>query len=204
MTGNAAAGKETRKSKAIPILLAIQLVIAAATVVVTIVVGLKIRPLIERKEQLESEIEVRRADLAGLVAQIEGAKKQLEASKPDSASKILGRAIASVRDTTGIKARVYFHIDDESQRSRAREIELKLEKAGFVVPGIELRAGQCPKLTELRFFRKAESDEGRKIVAFLQSIGIQARLADLSERYEKARGIRPRHYELWFGRNEFK
>lgn len=50
--------QEQRKSKALPTLVVIQLLIAIVTVAITATVGLKIKPLIEKKHQLEMEIPV--------------------------------------------------------------------------------------------------------------------------------------------------
>ena len=104
---------------------------------------------------------------------------------------------------SNVPPRVYFHISKEGQRSEARDIETKLEKAmkdiGLVVPGVELRPG--PKDTELRYFKKAEKEEAQSIVSVLSQLGINAKLIDLSKRYENSTGIRPRHYELWLGKD---
>ena len=69
----------------------------------------------------------------------------------------------------------------------------------LVVPGIELKAG--PQNTELRYFKREEEEEAQSIVDALSELGIRVILTDLSARYQDSTGIRPRHYELWFGRN---
>lgn len=104
---------------------------------------------------------------------------------------------------SNVSPRIYFHISKNEQLLKAREIRTKLESAmkdiGLVVPGIELKPG--PKDTELRYFKSAEKEEAQSIAKALSQLGITAKLTDLSKRYENSTGIRPRHYELWLGRN---
>ena len=104
---------------------------------------------------------------------------------------------------SNISPRVYFHISLEKQRQKASEIERLLENEmksiGLIVPGIELRPG--PQKTELRYFKRAERAEAQSIVDALSKFGVSAKLVDLSTKYENSTGIRPRHYELWIGRN---
>ena len=118
----------------------------------------------------------------------------------------LAEASPDVADTVKdqfatIPPRVYFHIQEESDRANANEIEQKLEEhlqqLSLVVPGIELmRAG--PGSTELRFFRSNEREEAEQISDALKSIGVNVRLVDLSAMNLSTTDIRPRHYELWF------
>ncbi len=104
---------------------------------------------------------------------------------------------------TSLPPRVYFHISNEEQRTLASSIAKKLEKEldnlDVTVPGIELKPG--PHNTELRFFKSAESEEAKNIYNALTALGISVKLIDLSSRYESSKGIRPRHYELWFGKD---
>lgn len=97
--------------------------------------------------------------------------------------------------------RVYFHIPRRRQMDAAKKVahELKsdLSRLNITVPGIEVKAG--PAKTELRFFRSGERDEAEKILAALLKRNVEVELADLSSRFETSKGIRSRHYELWFG-----
>ena len=99
-----------------------------------------------------------------------------------------------------LPARIYFHIDTESQRARARSVATRLTEAlgsGFVVPGIERKRG--PTRSELRFFKSGEAAEAGRIAAKLAELGVGVELKDLSARYEASSEIRPRHFELWLG-----
>lgn len=105
-----------------------------------------------------------------------------------------------------VSLRVYIQIANESQREKARELELQLEKqavdgAKIIVPGIEL-ISSFKGYSTLRCLRANECEiYGQKLVDAVNSI-LQApkvQLLDLSARYGQATNIRPWHYELWFG-----
>lgn len=125
---------------------------------------------------------------AGLVAQV--------VSTQDQVSRVVVENAFS-----GVPARVYFHVASEKQMDSARQVELKLEQSmeNLVVPGIELKEG--PKKTELRYFSPSEKSEAEKIASNLQSQGLPVALKDLSGIYGQSGGIRPRHYELWYGKD---
>ncbi len=93
--------------------------------------------------------------------------------------------------------RVYFHIVDERQRSIARRLEDGLEKAGYLVPGIQ-RVKEGPSTPEIRYFRRQgeEPGEAKKIAERLQALGLKGAAAKYIPGYENV-NIRPRHYELW-------
>ncbi len=103
----------------------------------------------------------------------------------------------------GIQATLYIHIAEESQRRSAMALERALEAlAGkeIVLPGIDL-VKDYPSRAELRCFQPEECrGEARKILAMVQrSIAApEVQLRDLSARYGKVAGVRPRQYELWF------
>ena len=122
-----------------------------------------------------------------------GALAELEAANPT-----IRDEIKSGLQT--LHARVYFHVNEESQRDSANQLAKKLTAQlgeGFLVPGIEARRG--PRKTELRFFKQAAKDEAEEILAALKSLKINVVLQNLSSRYESSTKIRPRHYELWLG-----
>lgn len=103
---------------------------------------------------------------------------------------------------TNSAPRVYIHIATEQQRQQARALETylqgQLREAKLVVPGIELKAG--PTTTELRYFKKADRAMAETILAAITATGLTPALVDLSANYENSRGIRPLHFELWYGR----
>jgi len=104
-----------------------------------------------------------------------------------------------------LAARVFFHINSEKQRNKARQIETYLEddrgkfNKGIIVPGIELRDYDL-SFSELRYFKASEKAEALNIKSVFDSIGVQIIVKDLSSRYKNAK-LRPRHYEVWFGDN---
>lgn len=105
---------------------------------------------------------------------------------------------------TGLKPRVYIHIQDEEQRKRAREIESKLEAAGFDVPDIEIVGSRNIKVSEIRYFRDADESKANQAVGILQNMGISDLKARFVSGSEKSTKIRPQHYELWFSADALK
>jgi len=93
--------------------------------------------------------------------------------------------------------RIYIHIRAEEDRKFSASVAEKLKAGGFVVPGIERLVDRGPPSAQLRYFRKSEEPEAKRIVDLLKSGGV-----DVSPRYvagyEASDKIRPGHYELWF------
>ena len=93
--------------------------------------------------------------------------------------------------------RIYIHIRAEEDRKYSASVAEKLKTNGFVVPGIERLVDRGPSSSQLRYFRKSEEPEAKRIVDFLKSNGV-----DVSPKYiagyEASDKIRPGHYELWF------
>ena len=126
-------------------------------------------------------------------AQAEKIKQSIEANISDSAN------------PNQIPARIYLQIGREDQRRRASEIAQQLQTNGYIVPGLErLREGgvenvgrRTPRVSQIRFY--AGDDVSRKdvndIVTIVSRLGITLKEVQLSP----SRGVRPRHYELWFG-----
>jgi len=77
-------------------------------------------------------------------------------------------------DFKAAPARIYFHINSDSQRKPARKLGSQLIEAlgpGFVVPGVEKRRG--PSRSELRFFKQSEKEEAERIATFLLQLDPQ-------------------------------
>lgn len=104
------------------------------------------------------------------------------------------------KQVENLPARVYFHIQDEAQRSDAKQIENRLEEKDLIVPGIE-RVNRGPTATELRYFRKSEEAGANEIITLLHQLSITDAKAKYIAGYEDSSSIRPRHYELWFSLN---
>ena len=105
---------------------------------------------------------------------------------------------------SGLPVRIYFHIRQEQDRARANELARALETSvtdvgAIDVPGVELKSSG-PDKSELRCFKKAEcTDLAPKLLqSFKDSSFGEIELRDLSQRYENSKGIRPKHFEVWF------
>lgn len=101
---------------------------------------------------------------------------------------------------SSLPSRVYIHIPSEQQRNGAKQIQAKLEEQALTVPGIQ-RVNVAPSSTELRFFKTNERGEAERIVGILKSAGVDARISDLSDRFNESSAIRQNHFELWFAAN---
>jgi len=75
MTGNKTIHNRGRKS--LPLLIAAQLLIAAITVTIILIVGLKIKPLIEKKAKLEKEVVALKKDKTDLENTIGGLERNI-------------------------------------------------------------------------------------------------------------------------------
>jgi hypothetical protein len=99
-----------------------------------------------------------------------------------------------------IPARVYFHIGQEDQRKLAGDIARRLQARGYIVPGIENVAGKAkvPEISQLRYYQTDEMSQSdlRDLFEFFRSVGVRL---DKPVLIRNARGVRARHYEIWFG-----
>jgi hypothetical protein len=150
----------------------------------------------------------------------------VEIAKNDDSSGVSGAATEAVASTTkvttvsaagtqetvssqaqttlaALPVRVYIHIRSEDQRKPAQKVAAALQAKGFLVPGIEL-VNVGPKESELRYFQGSNKDDTDSLIADLQTLRLDVSPVDLSERYKNSPGIRPRHYELWFGPTAFQ
>ncbi len=106
---------------------------------------------------------------------------------------------------SGLPARVYIHINEERQREGARNIQLRLQELGIVVPGIEnIRAGGkrgwVPPVSELRYSpSRAEEPEAERIT---QAIRDEFEL-EIRTLFVKSNAARTRHFELWLNAEAF-
>lgn len=96
-----------------------------------------------------------------------------------------------------IPARIYVHITDESQREVAKKIESLISNTQWKVPGIQKVNTNLEK-TQLRYFRKKEEEEAKQIAEFLKAFNVEPVYISGSE---DSTSIRPKHYELWLGKN---
>lgn len=107
----------------------------------------------------------------------------------------------NLTEQTAIAApRVYIHISNTSQNSPAKKIAMILQKNGFVVPGIENVGNRSPQVTQVRYFNS--SNQELKDVKYISSLILKQnlRVDEQLVRLTGQRKVRPRHYEIWFGR----
>lgn len=99
---------------------------------------------------------------------------------------------------SGPPPRVYFHINDESQRCAAGKLRDAL--AGFEsasVPGIQ-RVRTDLGSNELRYFKVSEKLQAERMAGQITALGLIVN-ARYVRGHETSTGMRPRHYELWIG-----
>lgn len=213
-------GKTQTSGRHVSLWMVAQLLLTIVTVVVVVAVGQKIRPLITRKQALETEIrqmQVQRAYLAStldsLARQVDELSQTLHGGGNEPAQRELSslkaglsqaQALAMVPDTATIPPRLYIHIRNEQQRSAAKQAGEQVKAAGYVVPGIERLVDKGPQVTELRYFRKADEADARRLQAVLEKAGVETKVSDLSASYKDSKSIRPGHFELWFAPGDIK
>lgn len=111
----------------------------------------------------------------------------------------LNQSLLSSATQTDLKPRVYFHIQDESQRTQAKRLADEIEsRANVVVPGVQ-RLDAGPAATELRYFKSVEELEARQISSALSALGLKVETKYV-QGFESSNKIRPRHYELWISK----
>ena len=127
--------------------------------------------------------------------------KPLDAKQADQVKQIVESNIDQSGGEKKIAARIYIQIGDEDQRTRATEVVRLLQKRGYIVPGIENVGSKAriPARSQLRYYQTdsvAETDI-KDIVSTLRGIGIDIQTpAPIT-----SNNVRPRHYELWFGKD---
>ena len=99
--------------------------------------------------------------------------------------------------------RLYPQIAQGSDPGVINDLRATLRAKGFIVPRIEeVASANVPKSTEVRYFRKSESDGANLAVETLKAAGLPDVSAIYVEKYENSNKIRPCHYELWIGRGK--
>jgi septal ring factor EnvC (AmiA/AmiB activator) len=100
--------------------------------------------------------------------------------------------------TPQIPARIYIQIAREDQRQRAVDVARQLQARGYIVPDIENTGDNSPNDSQLRYYEnnfvQKDIDD---LTHFLDSIRIPLKPRPPL----KNANARPRHYELWFGKN---
>lgn len=128
--------------------------------------------------------------------------QQLNPEQAKEVQQTVEQTIARTSGEKRIAARIYIQIGDEDQRQRAIEAVNILQGKGYIVPGIENVGGKAkiPRVSEIRYYQSDEvaQQDVKDIVATLDSIGVNIRVPD---KPLESSSVRPRHYELWFGKD---
>jgi hypothetical protein len=95
-----------------------------------------------------------------------------------------------------LPARVYIQIESEQQSARAKSIKAELEKSGYIVPDFEVVSVRAPRSYELRYYRQADEEKSKEIVALLKNLQLDVKPVYLKGQ-ENNKKIRPGHFELW-------
>lgn len=99
---------------------------------------------------------------------------------------------------TRIPARIYIQIARADQQQRAEEVARQLQTKGYIVPDIENVGDDSPNDSDLRYYENNYLEQDiKEISSFLRSINIPLKLRP----QPKNANARPRHYELYFGKN---
>lgn len=74
---------------------------------------------------------------------------------------------------SGVTARVFIQIADESQRPKMQGLQEKLRRLGFAAPGIENVKGKAgiPANPNVRYFNDGDKQAAEKVVAELKAAG---------------------------------
>jgi hypothetical protein len=146
------------------------------------------------KQRLQTEIDARQRQLEAVKrrsAEIQTALLPAEGPpEKDRIERSLRTAAVSVLP------RIYIHIANESQRPVAQKAVEALREQAYLVPGIENVGSKAPARTQLKYFTKDDEAECTKILQVIRNVGIAV---EPSYQPQYAEGLRPHHFELWFG-----
>jgi hypothetical protein len=132
-------------------------------------------------------------DLAEKLASAVSETEPVESKVRQVANEVAAEADARSK----LLPRVYIHIRSEQDRARTASVAEKLKSSGIVVPGIERLVDRGPSASQLRYFRKSDEAQAKRIVELLASSGVVVSPRYIAG-YEASDKIRPAHFELWF------
>jgi hypothetical protein len=132
-------------------------------------------------------------DLAEKLASAVSETEPVESKVRQVANEVAAEADAR----SNLLPRVYIHIRSEQDRARSADVAKTLKASGIVVPGIERLVDRGPSASQLRYFRKSDEAEAKRIVGLLTASGVVVSPTYIAG-YETSDNIRPAHFELWF------
>lgn len=156
----------------------------------------KLKEAESRKVALDQEI----ADLETSVEALKEISARAARQSPEVIKQATEETIAANPRAAQTLPRVFLQIGDESQREAAESVVARLQKAGFLVPGIENVGSKAPELTDLRSFHRTDPTDSdvQAIVDVLEAAGVAVKPVPVPG-YEDV--TKKRHYELWFGQD---
>lgn len=102
-----------------------------------------------------------------------------------------------------VPPRIYVQVQNTGQLAKVKMILDQLKEYQFVFPREPLITGG-PEITLVKYYRKTEEGEANQIVGLLQKMGVSEARASYVAGQENSANARPRHYEIWFGRNSLQ
>lgn len=166
--------------------------------------ALQVTGYLKSRGELPKELE---SILAGIVRS--GANRNNtpeQQAKVDAAAVVIDNVQAltkQVNDNTpsALPPRVYIQIANEAQRNMAQALQAQLRGDNFIVPGIENIAGKAnaPQNAEVRYYSKDERPEALKVIAALKMLPQVGQVRE-EPLLISAKGVRARHYEVWFAK----
>lgn len=194
----------------LPFLVKLQVVLAVVATVVTIALAAYIPTLVQKKSQLDSELDqlrTQKTQLQNQIADLEKQKADAEklgsavasaffAANPKQAQKTIDDSVSS-NPEAGVHPRIFIHIRDNSQRPAVRPVAEALRQQGFVVPGIQILVDSGPNQTQVRYFHPTGEAEAQKILDQLTASGVK-NVAPKPNLIPGQLEIRQRQYEIWF------
>ncbi len=194
----------------LPPIIKFQVVLAVIATVVTIALAAYLPTLVQRKSQLDIEIEQSKTQKKQLEDQIANLEKQkaeserlanavssaLYAANPKQAQKTIDESLNSTPEAS-VHPRIFIHIRAAAQRSAARMVADDFRQKGFFVPGIQILVESGPDETQVRYFHTADEAEAQKILDQLSASGVK-NVAAKPNFIAGHEDIRLRQFEIWF------
>lgn len=169
----------------------------------TVELDQKSKAIAEKQEelaQLQSQRDTLQKDIQALqqfFAQVQG---KLSEGNDRQALQAIDQSFNANAKIATLLPRVYIQINDDEQREPARRVVAALQQQGFLVPGIQNVNRLGPGQSIVRYYRQAEENEAAQIVELLRKLGVNA-TAEYKPGHEDSQKMRPRHYDLSFGRD---
>lgn len=169
----------------------------------TVELDRKSKAIAEKQEelaQLQKQRDALQKDIQALqqfFAQVQG---KLSEGNDQQALQAIDQSFNANAKIATLLPRVYIQINDDEQREPARRVVAALQQQGFLVPGIQNVNRLGPGRSIVRYYRQAEENEAAQIVELLKKVGVNA-TAEYKPGHEDSQKMRPRHYDLSFGRD---